>query len=114
MVINNFLENASLKGHNTAIQVFIVVKNLQGTVWEEEVRGFEYEVFIFLFFQFMIFQYFTFKLFVNKYFPLLSNMKDYRISVADFSTPTCLYLIEIYMLNISLIFVNLCSEEMCL
>ena len=58
-----------VKGHKAAIKVFTVVKNLQGTIREEEVNEFVYEMFKFLFLQFMFIQYFTFKLSVIKYFP---------------------------------------------
>ena len=100
-----------VKRHKAAIQRFTAVKNLQATIREKGVNGFEYQVFKFLFLHFMNFLYFKFKLVVVKYFPLRSNMKDYWRSVADCSIPTCLYLIQMYTLNSSssLIFVNLCS-----
>ena len=57
-----------VKGHKAAIKVFPIVKNLQGTIREEEVNDFPNEMFKFLFLQFMFIQYFTLKLFVIKYF----------------------------------------------
>jgi len=70
-----------------------------GQLEKRKFTGLNLKSLIFAFLQIMVFQYCTFNLSVFKYFALRSNFKDYLISEADFITPTCLYLMQIYTLN---------------
>ena len=60
------------------------------------------------------FQYFTFDFSVFEYFTIRLNFKNYWRSEAAVNVPTCLYLMQIYALNILLSLVNLSSEKMVL